>query len=43
MTAGIAVLMVSIANLLTTLYAMKLQKKLDHTEERLYRLERRVG
>jgi hypothetical protein len=43
MTAGIAILMVSIANLITVLYAMALQKKLDKTEDRLYRLERRVG
>lgn len=43
MTAGIAVLMISIANLITVLYAMKLHSKLDATQNRLERLERRVG
>jgi hypothetical protein len=43
MTAGIAILLVSIANLITTLFALRLQSKLDKTETRLRQLERRVG
>jgi len=40
---GIAVLLISVANLITVLYAMKLHKELDKTTDRLRSLERRVG
>jgi hypothetical protein len=40
---AIAVLLVSVANLVTVLYALALQKRLQKTEDQLNRLERRVG
>lgn len=40
---GIAVLLLSISNLLTVLFVLAQQKKLDKTTDRLRSLERRVG
>jgi len=43
MTAAVTVLLLSISNLITALFAMRLQSRLDKTEDRLRSLERRVG
>ncbi len=40
---AIAVLLVSVANLVTVLYALALQKRLQKTEDQLDRLIRKVG